>query len=102
MEKAKFIGRSVARFPVRGVHPVYLTYAYRGHEYTVVDMKTGINDLRDQHWNQQRLIDEWIERFPDGAKPEPYDDSAERAFGKLMDFFETGEWNDEQPDLLHA
>ena len=98
MEIAKYIGRSVDRHTVRGVHPVHLTYQYRGFHYTVTDMKTGINDLGEQPYYEQRRIDRILgdpHRNTEASHAVwEYEASSDKAFDRLMDFFETGEWND--------
>lgn len=98
MEIAKYIGRSVDRHTVRGVHPVHLIYQYRGHYYQVTDMHTGINDLGEQHYYEQRRIDQILadqhKNTEECHAVWKYEASSDKAFDRLMDFFETREWKD--------
>lgn len=87
--KAKFISKYVDTS--YGQYMVYLKYEYRGHRYMVYENRCkGNAPLSWQHANEQGRIDSLIEMESKSKKPFAPDDTADAAFKKLWNYFETG------------
>ena len=88
-KKAKFI---------KAIHNKYnwyhvdLAYEYKGRTYFVTDTHDGYMEsdpLWLQHKREQNRIDNALKAMSE--EPEPYDDSAERAFEETLEMFENGD-----------
>ena len=91
MKKAKYLGKYVYKYTVRGVHPVDLFYEYRGREYIVTDMHNGIDDLAAQHAAEQARIDRLIEKEAKPDKEYRYEDSGDYGFDLFWQYVNSGD-----------
>ena len=80
----------------QGVRTAVLIYEYKGHEYEVEDnpWERWCHPLWQQHKDAQQKIDEAIEKSKQPQKEHKYEDTAEYAFDKFMEYCETGEWTE--------
>ena len=90
MYKAKFIGVTRDRNPQEAWKHTELWYEYRGHQYCVVKHNNGYMDksLLEQHKEEQRAIDEMIERQSRPIPEWKHEGSAQEGFDIFLDYVE--------------
>lgn len=96
MNKAKLIAVTYDKYPTHGVRAKHLHYEYRGHEYIITRMNNGYMEspMWYEHQKEQKSIDESIEQE---NKHKTYNNTAERCFDALNDFF-NGNISEEELD----
>lgn len=73
----------------RNGYAVHLFYEYRGHEYMVTDEHNGYSEpMFVKHQNEQRRIDEEIEREKLPRKEWTYEGSAQEGFDIFWSYVE--------------
>lgn len=87
-ERARFTGK----VKDRNGYAVHLFYEYRGREYMITDEHNGYSEpMWVKHQNEQRRIDEEIEREKEPVKEWTYAGSAQEGFDLFWKYVESEE-----------
>ena len=88
-ERARYIGKAYAKYPVHGFRAVHLFYEYRGHEYMITDPRNGcMFNAAQEHRYQQELIDREIAEAETAPAEWQYEGSAQQAFDEFYEWME--------------
>lgn len=95
-KKAKFIKALYDRNPLNkhAWEHTDLLYEYKGHQYIVTKHNNGyaFDSLRKQHEEEQRRIDEMIERRNQSITEWKYEGSAQEGFDVFWNYVEGSEF----------